>query len=132
MTKIAGSESGSISQRHGSADPDAFSKVSLFRYTGKKANRSYCDGQVREEEEETDEPMEQEPEQQQQTARTKKTLNYEEYKKMSYLLIKYIKQKEEQGELEEAGTGTGTSFVNRDILDLFLSVWLSCSLKSAY
>jgi hypothetical protein len=70
-----------------------------------KANRSYCDGQVREEEEETDEPMEQEPEQQQQTARTKKTLNYEEYKKMSYLLIKYIKQKEEQGELEEASTG---------------------------
>jgi hypothetical protein len=71
------------------------------------SNRSCCDGQVREEEEETDGPMEQEPEQQQQqTARTKKTLNYEEYKKMSYLLIKYIKQKEEQGELEEASTGT--------------------------
>jgi hypothetical protein len=66
--------------------------------------------QVREEEEETDEPMEQEPEQQQQTARTKKTLNYEEYKKMSYLLIKYIKQKEEQGELEEAGTGKFSTY----------------------
>ena len=58
---------------------------------------------VRPEEEEVDEPMEQE--QDPQTARTKKTLNYEEYKKMSYLLIKYIKQREEQGEIEESATG---------------------------
>jgi hypothetical protein len=95
---------------YGSKDPDPYQNVTDREpdpdfQQWKKTNRSCCDGQVREEEEETDEPMEQEPEQQQQTARTKKTLNYEEYKKMSYLLIKYIKQKEEQGELEEASTG---------------------------
>jgi len=51
-----------------------------------------------EQEQEADEPMEQDGDQQKA-----KTISYNEYRKMSFLLIKYIHQKEEQSE-DDAGT----------------------------
>jgi len=51
------------------------------------------DNEVVQEEEAADEPMEQDGEQ-----AKLKSISYDEYKKMSFLLIKYIQQKEEQSE----------------------------------
>ena len=47
-----------------------------------------------------DEPMEEEGAEAQ---KGKKTISYEEYKKLAFLLTKYIKQREEQSDTESTG-----------------------------
>lgn len=56
-------------------------------------------GREEQEEEGAAEPMEQDGEQ----PKVKKWINYEEYKKMSFLLIKYIQSKELEAEQTEGG-----------------------------
>lgn len=70
---------------------------------------------VREEEVEdaANEPMEQDGEQ----PKVKKWINYEEYKKMSFLLIKYIQSKEQEAEEMEGGTAEVTK---SDVVNWYL------------
>ena len=56
--------------------------------------------------EEVEEPMEQDGEQ----SKVKKSISYEEYKKMSFLIIQHIREKEEQSEAGSESPGKLATF----------------------
>jgi DNA replication licensing factor MCM6 len=72
------------------------------------------DAALEDEVEEDQEPMEQDGEQ----SKVKKSISYEDYKKMSFLIIKHIREKEEQG---EAGAESSESASTKsDVVNWYL------------